>query len=255
MTGGLLRNQVPSTLLGANGSSLAANVKMPGIMYWGVCQGEHGWNEAECEALSCPHCGNYWCCGRCRGAVKEKAAEGDKEAQEKVKTWEEEDAKRAKQEEKNKEARAERQRQQAEYRRLAETPGTAEFKAREKAKEDRERKRAQLMALKAPREAGAWNCMKCYQCGNTGEACGKCGKPRGEGCVAKPATKKVYAEDFAKFDADGDGFLDEEEVEHLLEYQLGRKLTGTELSDYFAQLDTNKDDKVSLDEYVASLVY
>lgn len=41
----------------------------------------------------------------------------------------------------------------------------------------------------------------------------------------------------------------------MLEYQLGRKLTGTELSDYFVQLDTNKDDKVSLDEYVASLVY
>merc|ERR1711959_882558 len=226
MTGGLLRNQVPSTLLGANGSSLAANVKMPGIMYWGVCQGEHGGVREEDR---CPGCGSIWCSRQCRGCIEKKAADGDKEAQVKVKKWKEEDARRKKQEEQHKEARA-------------------------KAKAEAQRV-ARSEALKVTREAGVWNCMKCYNLCNTGETCGKCGKPPSGGGVAKPATKKVSAEDFAKFDADGDGFLDEDEVEHLLEYQLGRKLTGTELSDYFAQLDTDKDHKVSLDEYVASLVY
>jgi len=268
MTGGLLRNQVPSTLLGANGSSLAANVKMPGIMYWGVCQGEHGGVREEDR---CPGCGSIWCSRQCRGCIEKKAADGDKEAQVKVKKWKEEDARRKKQEEQHKaiqhtllglihlllqearaKAKAERERQEAERKRLEKIPGTAEFKAKEEAEAQRV---ARSEALKVTREAGVWNCMKCYNLCNTGETCGKCGKPPSGGGVAKPATKKVYAEDFAKFDADGDGFLDEDEVEHLLEYQLGRKLTGTELSDYFAQLDTDKDHKVSLDEYVASLVY
>jgi len=140
----------------------------------------------------------------------------------------------------------------AERKAREEIPGTDEFKAKERTKA---RNEAFATQAKMAREAGAWNCMSCYNCGNIGETCGKCGKPRSGGGVLKPATKKVYAEDFAKFDADGDGFLNEDEVEHLLQFQLGRSLTGTELSDYFAELDTNKDGKVSLDEYVASLVY
>lgn len=60
-----------------------------------------------------------------------------------------------------------------------------------------------LLLQEARANAKVWNCMLCYKCGNTGETCGKCGKDRFGGTVAKPAYKKIYAEDFAKFDADG----------------------------------------------------
>ena len=41
MTGGLLCNHVPLTLLGTSDDGLGDD-QMAGIMYWGVCQGEHG---------------------------------------------------------------------------------------------------------------------------------------------------------------------------------------------------------------------
>lgn len=105
---------------------------------------------------------------------------------------------------------------------------------------------------------GRWNCIKCYSTGNNAEECARCGLPRTEGTpanVLRPQTKQVYSEDFAKFDADGDGFLDEGEVKQLLEHQLGRKPTDEELSSYFSELDTDSDGKVSLDEYLKSLVH
>ena len=42
MTGGLLCNHVPSTLLGGTSDDGLGDDQMAESMYWGVCQGEHG---------------------------------------------------------------------------------------------------------------------------------------------------------------------------------------------------------------------
>merc|ERR1712216_723277 len=63
----------------------------------------------------------------------------------------------------------------------------------------------------------------------------------------------VYAADFARFDADADGFLTKPEVLQLLRYQLEREPTERELADYFEQVDMNHDQRISLEEYVSSI--
>merc|ERR1711865_185179 len=68
------------------------------------------------------------------------------------------------------------------------------------------------------------------------------------------ARHQVYANDFAHFDKDGDGFLELSEVEQLLQFQLEQPTVPAEqLKQYFAELDTDLDGKVSLAEYIASI--
>merc|ERR1711865_464336 len=68
------------------------------------------------------------------------------------------------------------------------------------------------------------------------------------------AQRQVYASDFARFDKDGDGLLDLSEVEELLKFQLEQSTVSAEqLKQYFAELDTDLDGKVSLAEYIASI--
>jgi len=78
-----------------------------------------------------------------------------------------------------------------------------------------------------------------------------CGEHKADGPTMTVAA--IYEEDFAKFDADGDGFLRKEEVEALLQFQMGKKPTSLQLEQYFDELDLNEDGKVSLEEYVASV--
>jgi len=65
---------------------------------------------------------------------------------------------------------------------------------------------------------------------------------------------EVFAKDFARFDKDGDGFLELSEVEQLLQFQLEKpSVPDYQLQKYFAELDTDLDGKVSLAEYIRSI--
>merc|ERR1712166_1250950 len=70
--------------------------------------------------------------------------------------------------------------------------------------------------------------------------------------LTEPA-RQVLAKDFARFDKDGDGFLDHAEVEQMLLFQLEKPLPDDQLKKYFAVLDTDLDGKVSLAEYIKSI--
>merc|ERR1712166_1183504 len=70
--------------------------------------------------------------------------------------------------------------------------------------------------------------------------------------LTEPA-RQVLATDFARFDKDGDGFLDHAEVEQMLLFQLEKPLPDDQLKKYFAVLDTDLDGKVSLAEYIKSI--
>merc|ERR1712166_1678919 len=70
--------------------------------------------------------------------------------------------------------------------------------------------------------------------------------------LTEPA-RQVLATDFARFDKDGDGFLDHAEVEQMLLFQLEKPLPDDQLQKYFAVLDTDLDGKVSLAEYIKSI--
>ena len=64
----------------------------------------------------------------------------------------------------------------------------------------------------------------------------------------------IYVADFNKFDADGDGLLDDQEVVALLTEQLGKAPTAAAVATYFAEVDRNRDGVVSLEEYITSVV-
>ena len=63
----------------------------------------------------------------------------------------------------------------------------------------------------------------------------------------------VYTTDFKEFDLDGDGFLDKDEVTKMFRKQLEREPTEKEVDTFMGAFDTNKDGKVSLQEYVGRL--
>merc|ERR1711977_88538 len=134
MTGGILCNKVPLTLLGTRDCSLR-DTNMKGIMYWGVCQGEHG---GDMESQRCPDCGSVWCMGTCRPSVKRQAAAGDKKSQEIIKKLEDEDARRQamnlEYEQRTRERKEAMAKAKAERKAREEIPGTDEFKAKERTK-------------------------------------------------------------------------------------------------------------------------
>lgn len=67
------------------------------------------------------------------------------------------------------------------------------------------------------------------------------------------AWHQVHAEDFARFDIDGDGYLDKREVQQLLQHQLNREPHPDEMTSFFRELDLNDDGRVTLDEYIISV--
>ena len=55
------------------------------------------------------------------------------------------------------------------------------------------------------------------------------------GCLS-PQEIAVYEDDFRKFDTDGSGMLEKDEIEKLLQLQLGRDCTPDELEKYLSQV-------------------
>ena len=55
------------------------------------------------------------------------------------------------------------------------------------------------------------------------------------GCLS-PQEIAVYEDDFRKFDTDGSGMLEKDEIEKLLQLQLGRVCTPDELEKYLSQV-------------------
>ena len=72
--------------------------------------------------------------------------------------------------------------------------------------------------------------------------------------VVSPEELAVYKADFAQFDTSCSGFLDKTELGGLVQHQLGRECTERELEEFLANNDTDHDFKLSLDEYIHSII-
>ena len=60
------------------------------------------------------------------------------------------------------------------------------------------------------------------------------------GCLS-PGEIAVYEDDFRKFDIDGSGMLEKDEIEKLLQLQLGRACTNEELEQYLSQVQPRRE--------------
>ena len=72
--------------------------------------------------------------------------------------------------------------------------------------------------------------------------------PDKQGSLLRRATYQDICDVFKAFDTDGSGYLDRQEVADISK-ALGFPLDEKELDDAFAEMDTNKDGKVDLDEF------
>jgi len=99
--------------------------------------------------------------------------------------------------------------------------------------------------------------------------CSKCGcceggvsaAPAGNVTRSKQPKKKIaneeydiHNQDFAKFDKDGSGLLDPAEIKALLTHQLGREASDSAVKGFIDEADKDKDGKISLPEYIASMM-
>lgn len=60
----------------------------------------------------------------------------------------------------------------------------------------------------------------------------------------------VYLEDFNKIDKDGDGLLDRNEIQLLIQTQLGRRPTARQVTEVMKQIDIDENGYISFDEYL-----
>ena len=69
-----------------------------------------------------------------------------------------------------------------------------------------------------------------------------------------PAEEAIYKADFAKFDTNGSGALDGDEMAAMAKFQLGGDASDDQVSTLIAEMDTNADGKIELTEYLNKLL-
>lgn len=62
-------------------------------------------------------------------------------------------------------------------------------------------------------------------------------------------TRKELEATFKKYDSDGNGFLTMDELQHVMS-SMGRHMSRNEIKSMITSLDSNKDGKISFDEFI-----
>jgi len=70
------------------------------------------------------------------------------------------------------------------------------------------------------------------------------------GAVVTPKQLQIYQTDFARFDADKSGAIEEKECKALAAFQYGKKLTKDQWKAWMDTMDLNSDGKITIDEYL-----